>query len=450
VKAIGVDEVACLIDFGVATETVLEHLPYVDALRQAELAAREPAPVAAALDERERDEVHPLLRDVSAHGVTHLQCTPSMARMFLEHEQSRAALGRLQHIFLGGEALPADLLHELRAQTRATITNMYGPTETTVWSTTHRIAEAEGVVPIGSPIANTTLYVTDHERRLLPAGVTGELWIGGAGVARGYWNRPDLTAERFVPDPFCRVAVDAVESPRMYRTGDRARWRGDGVMEFVGRADLQVKLRGYRIEPGEIETLVRTVSNVVECVVVMREDRPGDPRLVAYLVPRAGASVSLDAVRDLLRAALPEYMVPAAFVVLAELPLTPNRKIDRKALPPPDAARATAGGSTVAPASEVERLLASIWQELLGRERVDVNDNFFDLGGHSLLVVRMHRMLQQKLQRPIALTDLYRFPTIRGFTAFVSAPAGAASDGNKAAARGAKRRELLQRRGAGA
>jgi natural product biosynthesis luciferase-like monooxygenase protein len=448
VKSIGVDDVACLIDFGVPTSLVLEHLPYVNAVREAELTARKPALLAGSAEEEE----HALLRDVRTHGVTHLQCTPSMARMFLGHEETREALGQLQHIFLGGEALPADLLSELRSQTRATITNMYGPTETTVWSTTHRVGETETSVSIGTPIANTSLYVTDEQRRLLPAGVPGELWIGGLGVARGYWEREELTAERFVNDPFSSFST--TQPARMYRTGDRARWRhgdnGIGTMEYLGRADFQVKLRGYRIEPGEIEALARKAPEVAECVVVLREDRPGDAKLVGYLVPAPGAKLSVDAVRDRLRAELPEHMVPSAFVLLEALPLTPNRKIDRKALPAPDAAKAPAAdgggnGASAAPENEVQQVLASVWQEMLGRDRVGIDDNFFDLGGHSLLVVRMHRKLQDELNRPLALTDLYRFPTIRSFATFLAE--GGSGDSKKAAARGAKRREMLQRRG---
>ncbi len=446
VKAIGVDDVACLIDFGAATDVVLEHLPYVDAVRQRELADRAAATLPAPSVERELGETHPLLHEVQKHGVTHLQCTPSMARMFLGHEDTRAALGQLAHLFLGGEGLPADLLRELRAQTRATITNMYGPTETTVWSTTHRIGADETSAAIGTPIANTTVYVTDEQRRLLPVGVPGELWIGGHGVARGYWQRPELDAERFVRDPF---STDA--GARMYRTGDRARWRADGVLECLGRSDFQVKLRGYRIEPGEIEALARTAPNVAECAVVLREDRPGDQRLVAYLVAAPGTSVAVATVRELLRRELPEHMVPAALVVIAALPLTANQKLDRKALPAPETLTSPAadGGSTAElaapPESDGERVIAGVWRELLGRERVGIDDNFFDLGGHSLLVVRMHRMLQDALRRSLALTDLYRFPTIRTFASFLAS--GASGDSKKATARGAKRRELLQRRG---
>jgi acyl carrier protein len=431
-KAIGVDEVACLVDFGVPTQVVLDHLPFLDQLRAREQSAQ-PTGERADFDE------HPLLTDVRAHAVTHLQCTPSMARMFLGHEETRSALAQIQHLFLGGEALAADLLDDLRAHSRASITNMYGPTETTVWSTTHRLSEGERNVPIGKPIANTSLYVTDAKQRPLPAGVAGELFIGGLGVARGYHQRPELTEERFLTDPF-----SLRPSARMYRTGDRARWRSDGVMEYLGRADFQVKLRGYRIEPGEIEALARSLPGVGECVVLLREDRPGDQRLVAYVVPAGRAQLDAQAVREALRARLPEYMVPSDVLVIGELPLTPNRKIDRKALPAPDATGAQPSVENKPPESEIDRQIAEVWQEMLGRDGVGIDDNFFDLGGHSLLVVRVHRKLQEVLGRSLALTDLYRFPTIRALSSYLTA--GSAGDSRKATERGARRRELMQQR----
>jgi natural product biosynthesis luciferase-like monooxygenase protein len=443
VKDIGVDDVACLIDFGVPTDLVLRHLPFLDKVRELELAERtqHTAEAGSALSELGSTDDHPFVVDVQRHGVTHLQCTPSMARMYLGSEDTRAAMAEVKHVFLGGEALPPDLLADLRKASGCTITNMYGPTETTVWSTTHLIDPADKLVPIGRPIANTALYILDEKRRPVPTGVAGELWIGGLGVARGYFERPELTAERFVADPF-----SAEPGARMYRTGDRARYRDDGVVDFLGRADFQVKLRGYRIEPGEIEALVRKLPEVDECVVVLREDRPGDQRLVGYVVPAAGAKVDLDAVREMLRTEVPEYMVPAAFVRLEALPLTPNRKIDRKALPAPEqGAKPAAEGVAAAPESELDKKIAEVWQDILGRESVGLDDNFFDLGGHSLLVVRMHRVLGEALGRPLALTDLYRFPTIRAFTTYLNE--GSGGDSKKAAARGAKRREMMQRRG---
>jgi acyl carrier protein len=217
-------------------------------------------------------------------------------------------------------------------------------------------------------------------------------------------------------------------------------------MEFLGRADFQVKLRGYRIEPGEIEALARQLPGVNECVVLLREDRPGDQRLVAYVVPAPRTKLDTQGIRESLRERLPEYMVPANVLVIDELPLTPNRKIDRKALPAPELSGAHAAAvESAKPESEIDRQIAEVWQEMLGREGVGVDDNFFDLGGHSLLVVRVHRKLQEVLGRSLALTDLYRFPTIRALSSYLTA--GSAGDSRKGSERGARRRELMQRRG---
>jgi natural product biosynthesis luciferase-like monooxygenase protein len=442
VRAIGVDDVACLIDFGAPTDLVFDHLPFLDQVRAAAVSLNASQPEAAAAPAFDSGE-HPFLRDVRSHKVTHMQCTPSMARMLLDNADTSAGIGALEHLLLGGEALAPDLLQDLRKISKATITNMYGPTETTVWSSTHRVSPEDKTVPIGKAIVNTTFYVTDKRGRLLPAGVDGELWIGGKGVTRGYFERAELTSQRFVKDPFSNEP-DA----RMYNTGDRARFRPDGVLEFLGRADFQVKLRGYRIELGEIESRARTAPGVKDAVVIVREDRPGDQRLVGYLVPADLSKVNTfdtEPVRELLRAQLPDYMVPVAFVVLAELPLTPNRKTDRKALPAPQL-QAAAGASEQkeAPESETDQAIAKVWRDVLGRDDVGLDDNFFDLGGHSLLVVRAHRQLQDALGRALALTDLYRFPTIRKFSTFLTE--GASGDTKKAGARGAKRREAMRRR----
>ncbi|HET8937023.1 MAG TPA: MupA/Atu3671 family FMN-dependent luciferase-like monooxygenase [Polyangiales bacterium] len=443
VRAVGVDDVACLIDFGAQTDLVFQHLPYLDKVRAAAIslnAAPQPAAAHEVAEVADTGE-HPFLRDVRAHSVTHMQCTPSMMRMLLDHSESRSGVAALKHVMLGGEALAPDLLQDLRKVTQATITNMYGPTETTVWSSTHRVSPEDKTVPIGKAIVNTTFYVTDKRGRLLPANVDGELWIGGQGVTRGYFERPELTAERFVRDPFSND-----DGARMYSTGDRARFRADGVLEFLGRADFQVKLRGYRIELGEIESRARSAPGIKDAVVIVREDRPGDQRLVAYLVPADASQVSkldTEPVRELLRSQLPDYMVPVAFVVLAELPLTPNRKTDRKALPAPQL-QAAAAEHKEAPQSETDQAIAGVWRDVLGRDEVGLDDNFFDLGGHSLLVVRAHRQLQEALGRTLALTDLYRFPTIRKFSTFLTE--GASGDTKKAGARGAKRREAMRRR----
>ena len=316
-----------------------------------------------------------------------------------------------------------------------TLTNMYGPTETTIWSSTHRVSKSDQTVPIGRPIANTALYVLDSSLEPVPPGVPGELFIGGDGVVRGYHQRPELTQERFVNSPF--------GSGRLYRTGDLARFRGDGVLEFLGRTDHQVKVRGYRIELGEIETLLAKQDGVREAVVIAREDSPGDARLVGYVV--SSGEVDEVALKDALRSELPEYMVPSAIASLDAMPLTPNGKVDRKALPAPDSLTSAKAVEYVAPEGELQGSLVEVWCEVLARDKVGVDDNFFDIGGHSLLIVRMHRSLKERVPQPIAITDLYRFPTIRSLASHLEA-GGKSEDLKKSADRAAMRRDALKRR----
>ncbi|HYR11609.1 MAG TPA: AMP-binding protein, partial [Longimicrobium sp.] len=275
------------------------------------------------------------------------------------------------------------------------------PTETTVCATS-AVCEADGSVPaIGRALENVRVYVLDAAGRPAPAGVSGELYVGGVGVARGYLGRPALTAARFVPDPF-----GGEPGARLYRTGDRARWSARGELEFLGRVDAQVKVRGFRVEPGEIEGALRRSEGVADCVVVAREDVPGEKRLVAYVVGDVEAGV----LREHLRRELPEYMVPAAFVPLERLPLTANGKLDRKALPAPEG-DAFARRGYEAPVGEVEQALSEIWSELLGVERVGRWDNFFELGGHSLLIVKLiERMRRRDLH--VEVRTLFTKPAI--------------------------------------
>lgn len=438
-KSIDVDEIACLLDFGAETAQIFDSLPLV-----AEVAQRANAKVGTlAPTGLARDLT--LAGQIRDNGVTHMQCTPSMARMMLLDERTKFAMGMLEHMMVGGEAFPSDLAAELKFLVRGTVTNMYGPTETTIWSSTHRLDDRVGHIPIGKPIANTALYVLDDNRQPVSVGTPGELWIGGEGVVRGYFERPRLTEERFVRDPFSHVA-----EARMYRTGDLVRWRADGVLEFIGRVDHQVKIRGYRIELGEIEARLSEQPGVRECVVVVREDSPGDQRLVGYMVPMAGVPKPEEtSLRSALRRKLPEYMVPAAFVFLDAMPLTPNGKIDRKALPNPDTIRRVEAAKVEVkePEGDVERKIADVWKKTLGKDSVGVDDNFFDIGGHSLLVVRMHRELKSVFDQPIDLTDLYRFPTIRTFTEHLSGDeaGGAAQAGSDRAARRLERRGRRRR-----
>jgi amino acid adenylation domain-containing protein len=341
---------------------------------------------------------------VAAHGVTHFQCTPSMAGLLVADEESRAALGRLKMMLVGGEALAPDLAGRLRAALHGPLLNMYGPTETTIWSTTSHV-EGEAVT-IGRPIVNTTLYILDTRREPVPIGAAGELYIGGPGVARGYLRRPELTDERFVPNPF--------GPGKLYRTGDLCRYRGDGQVEFLGRLDHQVKIRGHRIELPEIEVALREVAGARDVVVIARPGPSGDQRLVAYI---AGAAPTAADLRRLLRDRLPEPMVPSAFVVLEKLPLTPNGKVDRKALPAPEevAARADAPGPDgasegadgfVGPRTETEQAVAEIWKQVLGVARVSIYDNFFDLGGHSLLSTQVMHHIEERLKKRLNVAEL--------------------------------------------
>ena len=426
-QQVGITEIACLMDFGIPADTVLASLPYLNELRQR-------FAIAGVQDDQ---SINGLIR---RHGATHLQCTPSMAGMLVGDPETASALASLERMLVGGEALSEPLAANLRqALTKGTLTNMYGPTETTVWSMTHDVGPQPGPVPIGRPIANTQIYVLDPALNPVPLGTIGDLYIGGDGVTRGYFERPELTSERFIDDPFRN-------GQRLYKTGDLARYRPDGTLDFLGRSDHQIKLRGFRIELGEIEAELARHPAVRDCVVVAREDTPGDPRLVAYYVAK-GDTPSVEDLRGPLRETLPEFMVPAAFVCLPALPLTPNGKLDRKALPAPDLLQASVRREHVKPASELEEKIAGVWREVLHIESVGTDENFFDLGGHSLLAVQVHRALREHLDHPLSLTDLYRFPTIGSLARFLSSDDDGAKDVQESQSRGQKRRDaLLQNR----
>jgi amino acid adenylation domain-containing protein len=358
-----------------------------------------------------------IVDEMERHFVTHLQMTPSLARMLALDARSFAALGSLRQLLLGGEAVPVSLIQQVRQVVKGKIYNMYGPTETTIWSTTCRIKEVSGTVPIGWPIAGTQVHLLDVQMNPVPQGDIGELFIAGDGVARGYWNRPDLTTERFVRVPSL--------SPRpIYRTGDLARCLPDGSLEFLGRADFQIKLRGHRIEPGEIETALEECPGIRQAVVVLREERPGDTRLVAYLVSAGRDGLAGVDLRDRLASRLPDYMIPSNFVFLPSLPLTANGKIDRKALlnlPPPSPSGSEAElTSSQLPSSEMEKIVAGVWQEALGIPSVGVDANFFDLGAHSLTVAEVNAKLEQALGREVALVDLFQFTTVKTLAAHLA------------------------------
>ncbi len=351
------------------------------------------------------------LRDaITAIRPTLLQATPSLWRMLVEAGWEGDPGCR---VISGGEALDRNLADQLGARC-ASLWNGYGPTETTIYSTLHEVADRSDVVPIGRPVANTRVYVVDSRLRLLPRGFPGELVIGGVGVARGYLHRPDLTRERFVPNPF----VEGGE--RLYRTGDLARFRTDGTLEYLGRTDHQVKIRGVRIELGEIDAALSRHPGVRQAVVVAREGAGDAPRLVAYLVVDRAREPRTDELRAFLAETLPEAMIPASFVLLDAFPLTPNGKVDRKALPPPGEARPELAAGFAKPVDDVERRLAGIWESVLQVRPIGLHDNFFDLGGDSLLALRLFTRIERLTGRRLPLATLLAAPTVATLAPYLS------------------------------
>ncbi len=343
-------------------------------------------------------------------NATVMQATPATWRMLLS---SGWAGKRDLKVLCGGEALPANLAAELLPRV-GSLWNVYGPTETTIWSTVEEVFAAAGSggsggsIPVGRPIANTCVYLLDRYLEPVPAGVVGELYIGGDGVARGYLGRPELTAERFIPDPL------GAAGRRLYRTGDLARQRKDGRTLYVGRTDFQVKVRGYRIELGEIEAALSRHPAVAQSVVVVREETPGNPQLAAYYVAAEGQAASVGNLRAALREELPDYMIPSFFTALPSLPLTPNGKVDRKALPAPGGGRNEPGREHVAPRGDVEERLAAIWEQVLRVERVGADDNFFELGGHSLMATQVLSRVQESFGVELPLRAMFNRPTVAG------------------------------------
>lgn len=335
---------------------------------------------------------------------TIMQATPATWRMLVESGWER---GEGLRILCGGEALAPELAARLLA-TGASVWNAYGPTETTIWSTVHAVDTHGGPVPIGRAIANTQTYVLGANEEPVPIGVAGELYIGGVGVARGYRNRPELTAEKFVADRFSDRP-----GARLYRTGDVACWRPDGTLEYLGRVDHQVKVRGFRIEPGEIESVLASHPAVAQAVVTAREDGYGGARsLAAYVRLAAPMPPSHADLRAFLQERLPDYMVPSTFTVLEHFPLTPNGKVNRQQLPEADGRGRGSGRVFLAPRSGIERSLAEVWRDVLRLEEVGVADNFFDLGGHSLLLVQVQTRLRETLGHDLAIAEMFQYPTI--------------------------------------
>jgi amino acid adenylation domain-containing protein len=345
---------------------------------------------------------------ITRHRVTHLQSTPSLARMLLDLPGGRAAIGSLRTLLVGGEALSPAVAAKLRGTGVGQIFNMYGPTETTIWSTMDPL-RAPGDITIGRPIANTSLFVLDPHQHPVPVGVPGELYIAGDGVTPGYWNRPQLTAERFVE----LVAL------RAYRTGDLVKYLPDGRVDFLGRLDHQVKIRGHRIELGEIEAALAQHPDIKESVVTAADDRTGAKILAAHIVTRNGDALPPTTLRQFLAASLPAYMIPAAFTFFKSFPLTPNGKIDRAALAATKPTQTPPEAAPALPTGDIERRLVAIWEDLLDTRPIGAHHNFFELGGHSLLIARLGNRIEQEFGKQLSMAEVFQTPTIQGMAALL-------------------------------
>jgi amino acid adenylation domain-containing protein len=353
---------------------------------------------------------HGIAEQIARHGVTHLQCTPTTAELLIRRPGMAESLKTLRKLLVGGEALPVTLADSLKRIVSGDVLNMYGPTETTIWSTSARVTGDEAVT-IGRPIVNTHVYVIGEDGRECPPGEIGEIFIGGDGVARGYWHRPELTAERFITRQ-----VAGREPERLYRTGDLGRYRANGDLEFHGRVDQQIKLRGYRIELGEIETVLGSHPAVAQVVV-----RPyvvaGNSQLAAYVVIEADRAVGQDELREFARRRLPDYMIPVVFLFLPSLPLTPNGKIDRQSLPPPDPPKLGAEEIT-APRTVIEQTIANVFSDALGIP-VGLGGNFLEMGATSVVIAQAAATLGERLNRPVKVADLFAHPTVRALALFL-------------------------------
>jgi acyl-CoA synthetase (AMP-forming)/AMP-acid ligase II/acyl carrier protein len=349
-----------------------------------------------------------LVESLAVNSVSRIVLVPSLLRVLLDScGDLQMRLPMLRLWVTSGEEIPAELAKRFfQAMPKARLINLYGSSEVSADVTCYEIRgdlQAQRV-PIGQPIDNTQVYLLDGHLQPVPVGVPGELYVGGAGLARGYLHRPDLTAERFIPSPFRQGEV-------LFKTGDLGRYLADGRIEYLGRRDHQVKIRGFRVELGEVETRIKEVPAVAGCVVVLREDRPGDQRLVAYYVVTSGGEFLMSDLRSYLLSKLPDFMVPQYFVQLAAIPLTPNGKVDRKALPKPEAGTFSDRGYA-APRTDIERTIADVWRQVLNIEKVGIHDNFFDLGGHSLLMTQIKSKVENLLGRQISMITLFQFPSI--------------------------------------
>ncbi len=354
---------------------------------------------------------------------TMMQATPTMWRLLVDSEWKSSSQLK---VLSGGEMLPSDLVHKL-LEREACLWNLYGPTETTIWSTVHHVTREANSISIGRPIANTQIYILDSRLQPLPAGLPGELHIGGDGLSRGYLGRADLTAEKFIPNPFSREI-----GARLYCTGDRARYLPDGNIEFLGRVDQQIKVRGYRIEPAEIEAAMAEHAGVRECAVALHTSH-GDQRLIGYVVGRPTkepAPLSTNDLREFLKTRLPDYMIPSIFVELDGLPLTPSGKVDRKALPEPDIAGVKSEIEYVEPRTHTEKVIAGIYAKVLGVERVGAHDNFFEFGGHSLLATQAASRLRDAFAVEVTLREIFDAPVVETLAKFIEQSSNGSQDLN--------------------
>jgi amino acid adenylation domain-containing protein len=362
-----------------------------------------------------------VLAEIAQHNVTRiLAINPATLRPLLTTAEDKGlSAASIRTILVSGEPLHRlDVARARRFAPNAMIVNHYGPTETTMTATCHVVGPAEAGerrVPVGRPIDNVQVYVLDEDLKPVPFGAAGEVHIGGAGVARGYLNRPELTAEKFVPNPFVRGRGE-----RLYRTGDMGRYLPDGTLELIGRADQQVKIRGVRVELGEIEALLCEHASVREAAVIVREDEHEDRRLAAYVVARPDADLDARELRRFLKARLPGYMVPADFVRLEALPRTLNRKVDRRNLPAPDRSRRDREQTVAPPRTEIEKLVAGMWAEVFKVDRVGISDDFFELGGHSLLAGRSLTRVCRHFRVDVRLRAFFDAPTVAGLAKAVA------------------------------
>jgi amino acid adenylation domain-containing protein len=381
-------------------------------------------------------------RLLDGSGVTVMQATPATWRLLIEAGWKGNSKFK---ILCGGEAWTQELAEALLARC-GSLWNMYGPTETTIWSAACEVSAGQPIL-IGRPVANTQFYVLDKSLQPVPVGVPGELHIGGQGVARGYANRPTLTDEKFVSDPFARQPA-----ARMYKTGDLVRYRADGNIEYLGRIDHQVKVRGFRIELGEIESVLASHPGLRENVVVVRQDRADEKQLVAYWVAAIEPAPEASELRQHLLQKLPDYMVPSIFVLLPALPRLPNGKIDRNSLPSAEVPKVDVGRGWTPPEDEAEQGVARVWAEVLGVEKVGRDSNFFDLGGHSLLLIRVSHKLEEVFGKEVPVVEMFRHSTVRSLANYLTgteiAPAGWADGQSRLKAEKGVRqrhRELRQR-----